>query len=147
MNLWYYKFCLQFLKTKLTRNITKIRTNLSTLTSKLTRTIRYSLKQVDSGSLDHVLLKSSTTLIKKRSSYQRCSMKKGVLGNFTKFTWTHLCQSLIFNKAAGLRPEISKNTFFTGHLRTTASVKKQPAWLILSPKKIELQITQFALSE
>ena len=77
-----------------------------------------------------------------RSSQQRCSMKKGVLRNFTKFTGKHLCQSLFFNKVAGLRPEacnfikketlaqvfscefceISKNTFFTEHLWTTASV-------------------------
>ena len=38
------------------------------------------------------------------SSHQRCSMEKGVLKNFTKFTEKHLCQSLFFNKAAGLRP-------------------------------------------
>ena len=30
--------------------------------------------------------------------------KKGVLGNSTKFTGKHLCQSLFFNKVAGLRP-------------------------------------------
>ena len=30
--------------------------------------------------------------------------KKGVLENFTKFTEKHLCQSLLFNKVAGLRP-------------------------------------------
>ena len=30
--------------------------------------------------------------------------KKGVLGTFAKFTGKHLCQSLIFNKVAGLRP-------------------------------------------
>ena len=30
--------------------------------------------------------------------------KKGVLRNFTKFTGKHLCQSLFFNKVAGLRP-------------------------------------------
>ena len=29
--------------------------------------------------------------------------KKGVLENFTKFTGKHLCQSLFFNKVAGLR--------------------------------------------
>ena len=29
-----------------------------------------------------------------RSIHQRCSMKKGVLRNFTKFTGKHLCQSL-----------------------------------------------------
>ena len=39
-----------------------------------------------------------------RSSHQRCSMKKGVLRNFTKFTGKQLCQSLFFNKVAGLRP-------------------------------------------
>ena len=39
-----------------------------------------------------------------RSTHQRCSMKKGVLRNFTKFTGKHLCQSLFFDKVAGLRP-------------------------------------------
>ena len=36
-----------------------------------------------------------------RSSHQRCSIKKGPLKNFAKFTWKHLCQSLCFNKFAG----------------------------------------------
>ena len=36
-----------------------------------------------------------------RSSHQRCSAKKGVLRNFTKFTGKHLCQSLFFNKVDG----------------------------------------------
>ena len=31
-------------------------------------------------------------------------MKKSVLRNFTKFTGKYLCQSLLFNKGAGLRP-------------------------------------------
>ena len=35
-----------------------------------------------------------------RSSHQRCSIKKGVLRNFAKFTGKHLCQSLFFNKIA-----------------------------------------------
>ena len=39
-----------------------------------------------------------------KSSYQRCSMKKGVLRNFTKFTVKYLCQSLFFNRVVGLRP-------------------------------------------
>ena len=39
-----------------------------------------------------------------RSSYRRCSIKNGVLKNFTKFTGKHLCQSLFFNKVADLRP-------------------------------------------
>ena len=54
-----------------------------------------------------------------------------VLKNLSKFTWKHLCQSLFFNKVAGLAPvtslkrdsgigvflcEIFKNTFFIEHL-------------------------------
>ena len=37
-----------------------------------------------------------------RTSHQRCSIKKVVLVNFIKFTGKHLCQSLVFNKVAGL---------------------------------------------
>ena len=75
-----------------------------------------------------------------RSSHWRCSVRKGVLRNFAKFTGKLLCQSLFFNKVAGLRPaslskqetlekglstefcDISKNTFFTEYLRTAASI-------------------------
>ena len=39
-----------------------------------------------------------------RSSRPELFCKKGVLRNFPKFTGKHLCQSLIFNKVAGLRP-------------------------------------------
>ena len=76
-----------------------------------------------------------------RSSRPEVFCKKGVLRNFAKFTGKHLCQSLFFNKVAGLWPlacnfikkeilaqvfsrefcKISKNTFFTEHLWTTAS--------------------------
>ena len=48
-----------------------------------------------------------------RSSRPEVFRKKNVLMNFAKFTGKHLCQSLFFNKVAGLRPE----TFFTEHLR------------------------------
>ena len=37
-----------------------------------------------------------------RSSHQMCSIKKGVLRNLTKFTGNQMCQSLFFNKVAGL---------------------------------------------
>ena len=74
------------------------------------------------------------------SNHQRCSIKTGVLRNFTKFTVKQLCQSLFFNIC--LRPatlwkkrfwqifscefyEISKNTFFTEH----------PWWLLLQKEK------------
>ena len=39
-----------------------------------------------------------------RSSHQRCSLQKGGLRNFTKFTGKHLCQSIFFKKVADLRP-------------------------------------------
>ena len=37
-----------------------------------------------------------------RSSHPEVFCKKGVLRNFAKFTGKHLCQSLSFNKVAGL---------------------------------------------
>ena len=64
----------------------------------------------------------------------RYSVRKGVLRNFAKFIGINLCQSLFFNKVAGLNLikketlllvfssefcEISKNTFLTEHLRAT----------------------------
>ena len=42
-----------------------------------------------------------------RSSHHRCSIRKGVPKNFTKFTGKQLCQSLFFNKVACLRPAAS----------------------------------------
>ena len=75
-----------------------------------------------------------------RSSHQRCSIKKGVLRNFAKFTEKHLCQSLFLNKVSGLKPasfikketlaqvfscefcEISTNTFSYKTPLVTASV-------------------------
>ena len=39
-----------------------------------------------------------------RSSHWRCSIKKGVLRNFAKLRGKHLCQSLFFNKVAGISP-------------------------------------------
>ena len=66
-------------------------------------------------------------------------MKKGVLGNFAKFTGKHLCESLFFNKVAGFDLQyfkketlaqvfssefckISINAFFTESLWATAFV-------------------------
>ena len=71
-----------------------------------------------------------------RSSFPEMVCKKVVLKNFAKFTGKHLCQSLLFNEVAGLRPEagnfikketlvhvfpcefwlIFKNIFFIEHL-------------------------------
>ena len=74
-----------------------------------------------------------------RSCHWRCFIKKSVLQNFSKFTEKHLCQSLFFNKVAGLRPvtllkngpwhrcfpvnfaKFLRTPFFIKQLRTTAS--------------------------
>ena len=40
-----------------------------------------------------------------RNSRPEMSCKKGVLRNFSKFAGKHRCQSLFFNKVAGMRPE------------------------------------------
>ena len=40
-----------------------------------------------------------------RTSHQKCSMKKGILRNFTKFKGKQLCQSLFSNIFAALRLE------------------------------------------
>ena len=53
-----------------------------------------------------------------RSSHPRCSVRKGVLRDFAKFTGKHQCQSLFFKKEALPQVflckfcEISKDAFF-----------------------------------
>ena len=42
-----------------------------------------------------------------RKQSQECSVKKGALRNFAKFTGKHLCQRLLFNKVAGLSQVLS----------------------------------------
>ena len=56
-----------------------------------------------------------------RSSHRRCSVKKGVLRNFAKFTGKHLCQSLFFNKVPVNFAKFLR-TPSTEHLQTTAFV-------------------------
>ena len=75
-----------------------------------------------------------------RSGRPELFCENGALRNYVKFTGKHQCESLFLNKVTGLWPatllkketlaqvfscefyEISKNTFFTEHLWTTASV-------------------------
>ena len=56
------------------------------------------------------------------SSHRKCSIEICVLENFIKFTGKHLCQSLFFNKVAGLSPtnNFTENDS-TEHLPTTVS--------------------------
>ena len=41
-----------------------------------------------------------------RSSHRRCSLRKCILRNFAKFIGKYLCQSVFFNKVAGLRLQV-----------------------------------------
>ena len=41
--------------------------------------------------------------VRSEAAVQRCSVKRGVLRNFAKFTGKHLCQSHFFNKVAVMR--------------------------------------------
>ena len=50
-----------------------------------------------------------------RSSQRRCSIRKGVLWTFAKFTGKHLCQSLFFNKIGGLW---KGTVFWTSYVRS-----------------------------
>ena len=67
--------------------------------------------------------------------------KKGVLRNLAKFTGKHLCQSLFFNKVAGvakfLRKPFSQNT--SGRLLLRV---KYPWWNIM---RIKLKFTSHAI--
>ena len=65
---------------------------------------------------------------KYRGSYPEMFCRKGAFRNFIKFTGKHLCQSLFFNKCAGLRyswcrcfpvnfAKFVRTPFFTEHLR------------------------------
>ena len=52
------------------------------------------------------------------SSLRRCSVRKGVLRKFKKFTGKRLCQSLLFNKAAGCA-KLLRTPFLTKHPQAT----------------------------
>ena len=66
------------------------------------KTLNFISYIVDNSVFDHLLPYLKQNLKK------RCSMKKGVPKNFPKFTEKHLCQSLHFNKAVGLRTSTLK---------------------------------------
>ena len=83
----------------------------------------------------------SNKYYKGKSSYWRCSIKKGAFykKNFAKLTRKRLCPSLFFNQFACVRPAAQKRTptylfscdfgkifnitFYTEHRRTTAFVR------------------------
>ena len=95
--------------------------------------------------------------------------KKGVLIIFAKFTGKHLCQSLFFNKVAGVSLQlyskrdfdtnvflwilrIFKNAYFKEHLRTTVSDRMNTSefllafmWLIIFLSVIIVLVSSVAI--
>ena len=79
-----------------------------------------------------------------KRSHQRCSLKKCVLKNFVKFTGKHLCQSIFFNKIAGLGlwqwcfPTIFAKSLRTPFYRTPLDdcfwLDKFKCWNVLTPE-------------
>ena len=82
-----------------------------------------------------------------RSSHRRCSVKKGVLRNFAKFTAKHLRQSLFFNKVAGRRylPVNFVKLIRTPFLRNTSGRLPLIRWIFLNVRKKHLCSSLFSI--
>ena len=101
------------------------------------------------------------SILKKENQYtcchRRCSKKKGVLKNFSKFKGKHLCQSLVFNKVEAcnfIKKETMaqvffcefcknfKNTFFSKNTAVSASVSDYHMkwWTSLQPSLVHVNI-------
>ena len=85
------------------------------------------------------------SVLKKRSSYPRCSVKKDVLRNFAKFTGKHLCQRLWHKCFPVNLAKFLRIPYFTEHLRwlfltihwdKTKMLKKFPSDKIKITKKM-----------
>ena len=102
---------------------------------------------------------ASVELLDSRSSRPEVFCKKGALKNFTTFTGKYLCQSLFFNKVAGLRPatllkrvpgtgvsrkfcEIFKNTYFC---RTPPVAAFEILWLDLDIDSFRFHLINIVL--
>ena len=83
-----------------------------------------------------------------RSSHQRFSIKNGVLKNFTKFTAKHLCQSLLFNKVAGLfLQHTSERLFLSPIVLKIFNLDgcSQEFWICLCNQKENFSIDQYSV--
>ena len=83
---------------------------------------------------------------KHQNSHRRCSLKKGVLKNYLKFTGKHPCQSLFANKVSGLIPAtlLTKTLWhrcfpvnFVNILRTTFSQNASVRLLLKHQKNVQ----------
>ena len=89
------------------------------------------LKQVKY--LKYIISKLYFLVIVYRSSHQRCSIKKGVLENFAKFTGKQLCQILFLIKCNFIKKEALARVFFCEFYKTFVNTifTDQLWWLLL----------------
>ena len=81
-----------------------------------------------------VTSKETNPLLRRfRSSHGRGSVKKGALRNFAKLTGKDLCQSLFFNKVAGLWPVtlLKKETLVQAFLCEFCEISKNTSRRLL----------------
>ena len=74
------------------------------------------------------------------SNHRRCSVKKGVLRSFAKFTKKHLCQSFLFIKVTGFRKEtLAKVVFFNfAKFLRTLFLQNTSRRLLMSPSYVRI---------
>ena len=63
-----------------------------------------------------------------KTLFWEAAIKKSVLRNFAKFTGKHLCQSLIFNKVAGLRQTLEWQRRLSPLCLRSATLLKKKLW-------------------
>ena len=87
-----------------------------------------------------------------RSSRPEVFCKKGVLGNFAKFTGKYLCQSLFFNKVAGaacnfIKKEILAQLFSCEFCEISKNTFSQRTPLVAASVMAELQFKMYGIPE
>ena len=110
----HFPLCLLFIKRKCFETHQKILYSIFLLFNifQILLTWLCSLVVMLSGPPPNLLLEPQYVSV--RSSHWRCSVRKGVLINYAKFTGKRLRQSLFFNKVAGRPATLLKRGSSTG---------------------------------
>ena len=91
-------------------------------------TVHLNFRYCASFEQEVIKLHSVDSLWNARKGHQKCSVTRGVLRNFAKFTGKHLCQSLFFNKVAGAGTTLAQvfSCEFCGISNNTFSYRTPP---------------------
>ena len=107
---------------------------------------RTTLRYCSWGRIEKVREPDSFSYVFFEMLYRKCSLKKVILRSFAKITRKHMCQSLLFNEVAGLKPatllkkRLCYRCFvvnFAKFLRTPFS-QNTSGWLLLWLLKVSL---------